>query len=136
MGTTVAAWRHMALAMVVAGFISAASAQSSDGSFMSSRRFMQRDGEVIYRTVCQSCHMAAAEGAVGAGAYPALANDPKLAAAGYSVLVVINGSKGMPPFGALLDDEQVAAVVNYVRSHFGNSYPDNVSPADVRAARP
>ena len=126
----------MALAMVVAGFISAASAQSSDSSFMSSRRFMQRDGEVIYRTVCQSCHMAAAEGAVGAGAYPALANDPKLAAAGYSVLVVVNGSKDMPPFGALLDDEQVAAVVNYVRSHFGNSYPDIVSPVDVKSPRP
>ena len=136
MGTTVAAWRHVALAMVVAGFISAASAQSSDGSFMSARRFMQRDGEVIYRTVCQSCHMVAAQGAVGAGAYPALANDPKLAVAGYSVLVVVNGSKDMPPFGALLDDEQVAAVVNYVRSHFGNSYPDTVSSADVRSARP
>jgi mono/diheme cytochrome c family protein len=53
--------------------------------------------------------MAEAQGAVGAGAYPALADDPKLAAAGYQVLV--NGSKGMPAFGALLDDEQVAAVV-------------------------
>ena len=52
------------------------------------------------------------------------------------MLVVINGSKGMPPFGALLDDEQVAAVVNYVRSHFGNSYPDSVTPAEVQAARP
>jgi cytochrome c5 len=63
----------------------------------------------IYRTVCHGCHMAEAQGAVGAGAYPALADDPKLAAAGYPVLV--NGSKGMPAFGALLDDEQVAAVV-------------------------
>jgi len=27
-------------------------------------------------------------------------------------------------------------VVNYVRSHFGNSYPDSISPADVRLARP
>jgi mono/diheme cytochrome c family protein len=115
---------------------SAAGAQSSDGSFNSARRFMQRDGEVIYRTVCQGCHMAAAQGAVGAGAYPALADDPKLAAAAYPVLVVVNGSKGMPPFGALLDDEQVAAVVNYVRSHFGNSYPDSVSPSDVRPMRP
>ena len=130
-------WRGMALAMVLTGATpSAAGAQSSDGSFMSSRRFMQRDGEVIYRTVCQGCHMATAQGAVGAGAYPALANDPKLAAAGYPVLVVVNGSKGMPPFGALLDDEQVAAVVNYVRSHFGNTYPDSISPADVRLARP
>ena len=76
-----------------------------------------------------------AQGAVGAGAYPALAADAKLAEAEYPVLVVVNGSKGMPPFGALLDDEQVAAVVNYVRSHFGNSYPDSVSPADIKAAR-
>ena len=49
---------------------------------------------------------------------------------------VVNGSKDMPPFGTLLDDEQVAAVVNYVRSHCGNSYRDPVSPADVRSARP
>ena len=134
-GKTLVVWRGMALALVLTGVTaSAAGAQSSDGSFMSSRRFMQRDGEVIYRTVCQGCHMAGAQGAVGAGAYPALANDPKLAAAGYPVLVVVNGSKGMPPFVAVLDDEQVAAVVNYVRSHFGNSYPDSISPADVRLA--
>jgi len=113
-----------------------AGAQSPDGSFMSSQRFMQRDGEVIYRTVCQGCHMPNAQGAVGAGAYPALAADEKLAEAEYPLLVVVNGSKAMPPFGALLDDEQVAAVVNYVRSHFGNSYQDSVSPSDVSAARP
>jgi mono/diheme cytochrome c family protein len=136
-GPTLVVWLGMALAMALTGATaSAAGAQSSDGSFSSSRRFMQRDGEVIYRTVCQGCHMAEARGAVGAGAYPALANDPKLAAAGYPVLIVVNGSKGMPPFGALLDDEQVAAVVNYVRSHFGNSYRDSISPADVRLARP
>lgn len=136
-GKTLVVWPAMALAMVLTGATaSAAGARSSDGSFMSSRRFMQRDGEVIYRTVCQGCHMAAAQGAVGAGGYPALVNNPKLATAGYPVLVVVNGSKGMPPFGALLDDEQVAAVVNYVRSHFGNSYPDSISPTDVRLARP
>ena len=131
------AWRSAAVAIIFAGAsASAADTQSPDGSFMSSQRFMQRDGEVIYRTVCQGCHMPDAQGAVGAGAYPALANDPKLAEAGYPVEVVVNGSKGMPPLGRLLDDEQVAAVVNYLRSHFGNSYPDSVSPADARAARP
>jgi len=130
-------WRIVPVAIILAGAsASAADTQSSDGSFMSGQRFMQRDGEVIYRTVCRGCHMANAQGAVGAGAYPALANNPKLAEAGYPVLVIVNGSKGMPPFGKLLDDEQVAAVVNYVRSHFGNSYPDNVSAADVRSARP
>jgi cytochrome c5 len=136
-GKPVVAWRSIPLAIFLTGAItSGTGAQSSDGSFMSPLRFIQRDGEVIYRTVCQGCHMSGAQGAVGAGAYPALANDPKLAAAGYSVLVVVNGSKDMPPFGTLVDDGQVAAVVNYVRSHFGNSYPDTVSPAEVRSARP
>ena len=32
-----------------------------------------------------------------------------------------------------LDDRQIAAVVNYVRSHFGNRYTDEVSAADVAA---
>jgi mono/diheme cytochrome c family protein len=130
-------WPSVPLAVfLTSATVLAALAQSSDGSFMSPQRFMQRDGEVIYRTVCQGCHMPNAQGAVGAGAYPALAGDAKLAEAEYPVLVVVNGSMGMPPFGSLLDDEQVAAVVNYIRSHFGNSYPDSVSPADVKAARP
>ena len=30
-------------------------------------------GEAIYKGVCQGCHMPDAKGAVGAGAYPALA---------------------------------------------------------------
>ncbi len=28
----------------------------------------------------------------------------------------------MPPVGSMMSDEQVADVVNYVRTHFGNSY--------------
>jgi len=114
---------------------SAASAQSSDGSFSSPLRFRQQDGEVIYRTVCQGCHMPAGEGATGAAAYPALARNPKLAAAGYPLFVVVNGLKAMPPFALSLDDNQVAAVVNYVRTSFGNAYNDKISPADVKAAR-
>jgi mono/diheme cytochrome c family protein len=125
----------VALAMVLTGALPLTADAQSDGSFTSASRFMQRDGGVIYRTVCQGCHMPAAQGAVGAGAYPALANDANLAVAGYAVLVVVNGSKGMPPFGALLDDAQVAAAVNYIRSHFGNSYADIVSPDDVKSAR-
>jgi mono/diheme cytochrome c family protein len=42
----------------------------------------------------------------------------------------------MPPVGALMSDAQVAAVVNYVRTHFGNQYSDAVSADDVKAARP
>jgi mono/diheme cytochrome c family protein len=98
-------------------------------------RFMPQSGEALYADICQGCHMPEGVGAVGAGAYPALARNPKLATAGYPLFLVIQGRKGMPPFGKLLTDQQVAAVVNYIRTHFGNDFPDAVSADDVRAAR-
>jgi mono/diheme cytochrome c family protein len=42
----------------------------------------------------------------------------------------------MPAIGDMMSDAQVAAVVNYVRTHFGNAYPDAVTVEDVAAARP
>jgi len=110
-------------------------AQSKDGAFADPAHFRQQDGAALYRGICQGCHMPAGEGAVGAGAYPALARNEHLAAAGYPVLVVLNGSKAMPAFGRMLDDAQIAAVVNYVRGNFGNAYGDAVSAADVAGAR-
>jgi mono/diheme cytochrome c family protein len=41
----------------------------------------------------------------------------------------------MPPVGVMMTDDQVAAVVNYVRTHFGNDYHDAVTAADVRTVR-
>jgi mono/diheme cytochrome c family protein len=76
-----------------------------------------------------------AQGAVGAGAYPALAGDKRLAAKAYPELVVLRGQKAMPAFGPSFSDAQVAAVVNYVRTHFGNSYTDGVTVEDVKALR-
>jgi mono/diheme cytochrome c family protein len=114
---------------------SRASAQAGDGSFSNPARFMPRDGEVLYRTSCQACHMPAGVGAAGAGIYPALAKNVKLRSARYPVFLVVNGQKGMPGFGDQMDDEQLAAVVNYVRTHFGNDYKDPVSAADIKAVR-
>jgi mono/diheme cytochrome c family protein len=79
--------------------------------------------------------MPSGEGAVGAGNYPALAKNEKLEAGGYPVFIIVNGQKGMPGFGEYLNDAQIAAVVNYVRTHFGNDYQDKVSPGDVKAVR-
>src|SRR3954470_14055284 len=91
--------------------------------------FALEGGEAIYRGVCQGCHMADAKGASGAGAYPALAGNPKLATANYVVTIVLKGRKGMPALGDNLSDGQVADVVNYVRSHFGNRYTGQINPA-------
>jgi mono/diheme cytochrome c family protein len=97
--------------------------------------FSERSGEALYANVCQGCHMPDGRGAIGAGAYPPLAGDKNLAAGGYPVAVVINGQRGMPPLGDMMNDDQVAAVVNYVRTHFGNHYQDAVTAADVKAVR-
>lgn len=97
--------------------------------------FTEQGGEALYKNICQGCHMPNAQGAVGAGMYPALAKNPKLEVAGYPIAVVVNGQKAMPAFGNMLNDQQVADVINFVRTHFGNNYKDAVKPADVKAAR-
>lgn len=97
--------------------------------------YKQQTGEDLYKGICQGCHMPNAQGAVGAGAYPALASDARLAVAIYPVTVVVNGQRAMPSFGAGLSDEQVASVLNYVRTHFGNHFKDVITPAAVKAAR-
>ncbi len=97
--------------------------------------YPQKTGEELYQGICQGCHMPNARGAVGAGAYPALAGDIRLAAGVYPLTVVLNGQRAMPPIGEDLSDEQVANVVNYIRTHFGNHYKDAVTPAAVKAAR-
>jgi mono/diheme cytochrome c family protein len=116
-------------------FSSAAYAQGA-GAGGGRGGFTEQGGEAIFKNVCQGCHMPQAQGAVGAGMYPALAKNPKLEVAGYPVSVVVNGQKAMPAFGGMFSDQQVADVVNYVRTHFGNSYKDKVTPADVKSARP
>ena len=44
--------------------------------------------------------------------------------------------RAMPAFGPMMSDDQVAAVVNYLRTHFGNTHTDAVTAEDVKAARP
>jgi mono/diheme cytochrome c family protein len=97
--------------------------------------FSEPGGADLFRNVCAACHQPDAKGAVGAGAYPSLVADEQLASADFMMSVLLVGLKAMPPVGDMMSDAQVADVVNYVRTHFGNSYSDAVSAADVSAAR-
>ena len=103
-------------------------------------------GEQVYTRICQGCHMANGEGATGAGTYPKLAGNPRLVAWQYAAITVLQGRNGMPAFGGIpnvdpallkmmgaLTDEQIAAVVNYVRTHFGNRYKDKATASDIKA---
>ena len=53
--------------------------------------------------------------------------------------IEVNGKKypgqvPMTPYGGMLNDDEVSAVLNYVRNSFGNSAPE-ITPAKVKAVR-
>ena len=121
-----------AMALLAVVTLSAPTARSQE---IFAGKYPQQTGEDLFQNICQGCHMPDAKGAIGAGAYPALASNPRLAAAVYPVTVVLHGQRAMPPFGQTLSDEQIANVLNYVRTHFGNRYRDVITPAAVNARR-
>lgn len=132
--------RRLATVLLTAG--AAAVASADDSSFASVASLSDINGADIYSHICQGCHMSHGEGAVGAGHYPKLAGNPTLASWRYVALTVLDGRNGMPAFSAPanlvwdgptvhLSDAQVADVVNYVRSHFGNTYKDRVTASEV-----
>jgi mono/diheme cytochrome c family protein len=122
----------------------AAAAAADDSAFTSGTSLESVGGPAIYAHICQGCHMPGGTGAIGAGKYPKLAGDPALVSWEYVALTVLNGKNGMPPFGlpadqvmetraAHLSDAQIADVVNYVRSNFGNHYKNKATAKQVAA---
>jgi mono/diheme cytochrome c family protein len=99
-------------------------------------RFSESSGAELFAGICQGCHMSDGKGASGAGNYPSLANDRNLEAKGYPLYVVVRGQRAMPPIGSAMSDDQVAEVVNYLRTHFGNHFQDAVTAEDVKMVRP
>jgi mono/diheme cytochrome c family protein len=122
-------------ALALACLVAPVRAGDVGASMSGPSRFPQQDGAALFQAVCQGCHQADAQGAVGAAAYPALARNSKLASGAYPVYTILQGRKGMPSLESYLSDDQIATVVNYVRTHFGNQYADAVTPQMVRAAR-
>jgi mono/diheme cytochrome c family protein len=99
-------------------------------------------GAELYSRICQGCHMVQAQGATGAGKYPSLQSNPALKSADYVAVTVLLGKRAMPAFGKPADpsfnfgevhisDADVAELVNFVRSHFGNTYSDKITAAKI-----
>lgn len=105
-------------------------------------------GEKIYAQRCMSCHQM--NGAGSPGVYPALAGSEYVITANAAVpaSIVIHGLQGpitvkgeqynslMPAYGIgiTMSDEEVAAVLTYIRTSWGNA-ASAVTSADVAAAR-
>ena len=100
------------------------------------RPVVPKNAKEIYEMVCQSCHMADAKGGTGAGNIPALAANPRLAAPAYPIIMVQKGKGAMPWFHDVLTPTQVAEVLTYVRTHFGNNYPTPITAEDVLKLAP
>ncbi|KAB7624433.1 cytochrome c oxidase subunit II [Alkalilimnicola sp. S0819] len=115
----------------------AAQADPQAASAELSRDELMAQGEQVYQANCQSCHGAAGEGM--GSVFPALAGGAiTTGPVDGHIDIVLNGSArnpAMAAFGAMLSDEQIAAVVTYERNAFGNDTGDLVQPADVQAAR-
>jgi mono/diheme cytochrome c family protein len=127
--------KQFVLASVLALIPAASFAQEGQRVFSSGYRFVEMSGEELFNNVCRGCHMPDGLGASGAGSYPSLAKNQNLQSSGYPIKLVVRGQRAMPPFGDMMNDDQVAAVVNYVRTHFGNNYRDAVTARDVKDAR-
>jgi mono/diheme cytochrome c family protein len=97
-------------------------------------------GQRLYEVSCAACHTASGQGI--AGLFPALAGSPVVQSADAATLidVVLNGghavatagamtAPGMPAFGWQLSDDQVAAIVTFVRNSWGNA----AAPVDAAA---
>jgi mono/diheme cytochrome c family protein len=119
-------------------------ARAGPAGIFDSTTLTTTDGREIFTQICQGCHMPEGRGAVGAGHYPALANNPALASRQYMAITILMGRRNMPAFGAkhaigfagppaTLNEDQIAAVINYVRTHFGNRYADSITAAEVAA---
>jgi mono/diheme cytochrome c family protein len=128
-----------AIALVVSATVNAPAladdAPANSAAMSHGWEFSEQGGADLFRNVCAACHQPDAKGAVGAGAYPSLAEDQKLASTDFMLTVLLSGPSNMPALGDMMSDAQIADVVNYVRTHFGNAYPDAISAADVSAAR-
>jgi mono/diheme cytochrome c family protein len=91
------------------------------------------DGEALFTQNCSACHQITGKGIPGA--FPALAGDPFVAGPPEAVAtVVLNGRGGMPTFGKDLSNDEIAKILTYVRSSWGNK-ASPVTPAIVASAR-
>lgn len=95
----------------------------------------QRDGKELYNAVCSGCHMPDGMGAIGAGFYPKLAESDFVGSPEGVAQWIIHGYRAMPPLGAVVDDEQIAAIVNYLQTNLGNSYDGKFTAGEVADLR-
>ncbi|MGH9371375.1 MAG: c-type cytochrome, partial [Vicinamibacterales bacterium] len=81
------------------------------------------EGKTVYTTLCMACHQENGQGQEKVA--PTLVGSGfALGEPGVPARILLNGKEGpvglMPPLGAVITDEQIAAVLTYTRRSWGN----------------
>ncbi len=128
----------------------ATAAATATAGFTPEQQEQMKEGETIYRSLCQTCHGEDARGVAVAGASdgsmmgPPLSGSPRVQGhREYVIKTLLNGMTGplagqtytqvMLPMGAQ-NDQWIANVASYVRNEFGNTAAF-ISPAEVARVR-
>ncbi len=91
------------------------------------------DGKTLFAKNCAACHQSTGRGIPGA--FPALAGNAFVQGTPADVAaVLLKGRGGMPDFSGSLDDGEIAQVLTYVRSSWGNGAAP-VTEQDVGSTR-
>ncbi|PQP01896.1 cytochrome C [Massilia phosphatilytica] len=91
------------------------------------------DGKSLFAKNCAACHQPTGKGIPGA--FPALAGNAFVQGQPADVAsVLLKGRGGMPDFSGSLDDGEIAQVLTYVRSSWGNGGTP-VTEQDVGSTR-
>jgi mono/diheme cytochrome c family protein len=96
-------------------------------------------GRTVYQNLCQACHQPNGRG-MEKLAPPLIGSEFALAsAAAIPIGIVLNGKEGsvalMPPLGGILSDEQIAAVLTYIRREWGHAASPIDAPAVARTRK-
>lgn len=93
-------------------------------------------GKLGFTANCSVCHKADGQGMPPA--FPALNGDKVvLGPITENINTVLNGRPGtaMQPWGKVLNDQEIAAIITYVRNAWANNTGDVIQPAQVKAVR-
>lgn len=135
----------LALALTVAAAACSHTSQSSSSSTSTTAAAMPSSGASVYATNCSSCHQASGQGV--SGTFPPLAGNSVVTGPATAVIRIVKaGLKGaisvkgttyngeMPAWSPSLSTNDIAAVVSYVRSSWGN-HAGPVTAAQVAATK-
>lgn len=96
-------------------------------------RAQETDGKALFLKNCAACHQATGKGIPGA--FPALAGSKFAQGPGNEVAsVLLKWRGGMPDFSDSLSDSDIATVLTFVRSSWGNK-ADGLNAEQVASLR-